>query len=202
MCDISNQSLNKNTLIDFERCFWKIYVCFHFQSRFCLLLKIRLIQHLHRFRNSQSEFSKTWGGASWWWGGQWSVGCGFSSLSSSSSSSLGVTWSDIRCQDQDQLASSENHGTKPVECLESKIRLCESWRKMKKLVFCEMLVYSRNSTTSVFFRNNSLDIFEYSLYALFAMGSHVLPHIARFNKSFLANLTNLTLWTWNRQLKI
>ena len=103
------------------------------------------------FENSQSEFSKTWGGASWWWGGQWSVGCGFSSLSSSSSSSLGVTWSDIRCQDQDQLASSENHGTKPVECLESKIRQCESWRKMKKLVFCEMLVYSRNNATNVFF---------------------------------------------------
>ena len=100
-----------------------------YKSHFCLLLKIRLIQHLHRFRNSQSEFSKTWGGASWWWGGQWSVGCGFSSLSSSSSSSLGVTWSDIRCQDQ--LASSENQSPKPVECLESKIRQCESWKKMK-----------------------------------------------------------------------
>jgi len=33
------------------------------------------------------------------------------------------------------------------------------------------------------------------VYALFAMGSHVLPHIARFNKSFLANLSNLTLRT-------
>ena len=30
-----------------------------------------------------------------------------------------------------ELASSENHGTKPVECLESKIRQCESWKKMK-----------------------------------------------------------------------
>ena len=42
---------------------------------------------------------------------------------------------------------------------------------------------------------NSFDIFEYSLYTLFTMGSHVLPHIARFNKSFLANLSNLTLRT-------
>ena len=114
-----------------------------------MILALVILQHLHRFRNSQSEFSKTWGGASWWWGGQWSVGCGFSSLSSSSSSSLGVTWSDIRCQDQ--LASSENQSPKPVECLESKIRQCESWKKMKKLVCCEMWVYSHSNATNVFF---------------------------------------------------
>ena len=43
---------------------------------------------------NHSTLEKTWGGAtSWWWGGQWSAGWGFSSLSSSSSSNRGVTCS-------------------------------------------------------------------------------------------------------------
>ena len=55
-----------------------------------------------------------------------------------------------------ELASSENQSPKPVECLESKIRQCESWKKMKTLVCCKMLVYSHNNATNVFFRKKFL----------------------------------------------
>ena len=92
-----------------------------------------------------------------------------------------------------ELASSENQSPKPVECLESKIRQCESWKNEKVSFLRNVGLQPQQRDKCLFLEIKSFNIFEYSLYALFAMGSHVLPHIARFNKSFLANLTNLTL---------